>query len=342
MASISPSTNSSASSEATIPRSQAGPLPSKRGEIGFVEGMHVQDAERRTESPVNLPARHPADRDASDTSPIAVPPLAITTNNGSTPSSPVQPVSAASISSTSVTSTENSITKTKKSLLGFLKPDKVPAFGGLRLTTLVVFAIQVLCLGGTVTAWVLISQRLSRMANNEKQMPGGTSSSVFVHVVFLIAVLTQLLFLERRLFRLRAERYSYIHPGEMLPRYRNRSASTDTALAFSPWNRPPLPTYATALAQSGTGTGDVEDHLIAAPPPPAYGNTRGSTLLLTGFLRDSLRAQRPSSGHSQTSQQGRPLSYVSRDGQWEEIQDAERARRLEDTLSQLERPSTRM
>jgi len=120
-------------------------------------------------------------------------------------------------------------------------------------------------------------------------------------------------------------------------------------MGFSPWNRPPLPTYAAALAQSGVGTGDVEDHLIAAPPPPAYGNTRGSTFLLSGFLRDSLRAQRPVSAQTQASQinqpamverSERPISYVSVDEDWEEVQNAERARRLEETLSTLERPAT--
>jgi len=130
-------------------------------------------------------------------------------------------------------------------------------------------------------------------------------------------------------------------------------------MGFAPWNRPPLPTYAAALVDSGYGTGDVEDHLIAAPPPPEYGNTRGSTLILASFLTNGLRnslRRTPSttSQRSQTQQppiterameegegedpRGRPLSYVSRDEEWEEFRDAERARVLEHTLSQLERP----
>jgi len=125
-------------------------------------------------------------------------------------------------------------------------------------------------------------------------------------------------------------------------------------MGFAPWNRPPLPTYATALAQSGVGTGDVEDSAIAIPPPPAYGNTRGSTLLLRGFLRDSLRVtisrgsveadeeghhQRPMSYLSTSSRPERPVSYRSQDEEWEERQNAERALRLAETLERLEEPS---
>ncbi len=104
---------------------------------------------------------------------------------------------------------------------------------------------------------------------------------------------------------------------------------------------PSLPTYAAALAQSGLGTGDVEDNLIAIPPPPAYGNTRGSTLLLRGFLRNSLReavtsrdSQHRMSVFSQRS--SRPVSYHSQDGDAAERSDAARAMRLAETLQQLE------
>jgi hypothetical protein len=329
MASIASSSNSSPSTSQQESRQEAGPLPAKRGEIGYVEG---QDVEERSTSPdTALPARHPADRDAP-----------ATTSNSE--SSPTPSVTAnhtiASPSTSTLVSTNNSTTKKRKRILNFLKPKKVPAFGGLRLTTLLAAICQILLIGGCITGWILAAQRLARDQNGGL----GPSSAIFVHVLFGVTILGQLLFLERRIFRLRAERYTYLHPGQMLPSSRSMGGS-DPSIAFSPWNRPPLPTYAAALAQSGVGTGDVEDHLIAAPPPPAYGNTRGSTMLLAGYLRDSLRAQRPVSGHSQTSQLERgerPLSYVSRDEQWEEIQDAERARRLEETLARLERPGTRL
>lgn len=209
---------------------------------------------------------------------------------------------------------------------------------GFHVTTLVLSIFQLCLLGGTIAGWVLTSQLLAARSSQGSQ----GSSAVFVHVVFGIALLGQLLFLERTTFRLRVQRYGSLHPGEILPTSRRRRGGADPDIAYAPWHRPPVPTYAAALAESGVGTGDVEDHLIAAPPPPAYGNTRGSTLVLAGYLRESLRVQRPLSVHSQMSQPvGRPLSYVSRDDQWEEIQDAERARRLEETLSQLERPYSR-
>ena len=111
-------------------------------------------------------------------------------------------------------------------------------------------------------------------------------------------------------------------------------------MPVAPWLRPPLPTYAAAIASSGVGTGDVEDAEIAQPPPPAYGQTRGSTLILAGFLRNSLRAQareyeddRPST----TSGCGdRPISFVSHDEEWEARRDADRERRIEEALAALE------
>jgi len=310
-------------------RPQAEPLPSKRGEIGFIEGVHAQVAnlELSTEA-AGLPERHPADRDsappaeepAPSESGHPLPPLPLTSSEQNAPSSPT------------------SISKSS-SILGFLRPNK--SIGGVQLITLIIFCIQLLVLGGTVVAWVFLTKIFEHLFSNAGN-GANLSSTIFIHVVFVIAVILQLVFLERRLFRLRAERYSHLHPGEILPRHRTIPLASDTSIAFAPWNRPPLPTYAAALAQSGVGTGDVEDHLIAAPPPPAYGNTRGSTLLLQGYLRDSLRAQRPPSVHSARSlvPDGRPMSYVSSDEEWEEIQDAERARRLEETLDRLEAPQT--
>jgi len=295
-------------------RCQAEPLPSKRGEIGYAEGVHNLDqpwegVPSTDGSP--LRERHPADRDHS-----------------TVPADPVNP----SPPSSSQQYAPPSPRSTAKPL-GFLKHRK--CLGGIQLSTLLIFVAQVLVLGGSITAWVFTTQVLRRMA---RDLPGGQASFMLVHVIFVIVVIGQLLFLERRLFRLRGERYSHLHPGEVLPRHRNIPVHPHTAIAFAPWNRPPLPTYAAALAQSGVGTGDVEDNLIAAPPPPAYGNTRGSTLLLAGYLRESLRAQRPLSATSQTPAPTteRPSSYISGDDQGEAIQGVDRARRIEETLGRLE------
>jgi hypothetical protein len=97
-------------------------------------------------------------------------------------------------------------------------------------------------------------------------------------VFFVVVVLGQLVFLERRVFRLRGERYQHSY-GDVLSRHRRSPSSPDSIISTAPWNRPPLPSYAAVLAQSGVGTGDVEDNLIAIPPPPAYGNVRDNTLL---------------------------------------------------------------
>ncbi|KAF8895615.1 hypothetical protein BD779DRAFT_1609119 [Infundibulicybe gibba] len=285
---------------------EAGPLPSKRGEIGYVEGVHGggSDEGSRT-SDEALPARHPADR-----SPLG-------NEQPSDTNDPSPP------SFTRFHPFHNSNYEKSNMVCHFLAPLRL---WGFHVTTFVLFILQLVLLGGSIAGWVLISQLISKSTSP-------SSSAVFVHVVFGIALLGQLLFLERSIFRLRVQRYGSLHPGEILPTSRRRGGA-DPGIGFAPWHRPPVPTYAAALAESGVGTGDVEDHLIAAPPPPAYGNTR--------YLRESLRAQRPLSVHSQMSQSAsRPLSYVSRDDRWEEVQDAERARRLEDTLSQLERPHSR-
>ncbi|KAK7028850.1 hypothetical protein VNI00_014863 [Paramarasmius palmivorus] len=316
------SSTASSSTTPEEPRPQAGPLPLKRGEIGYREEQHEPVAEEATSEPA-LPARHPADRE--------------NTSSESDNSNATTTTSTDSSSPTPSAST-NSIKK-------FLKPKKI-SYGGIMLSTLLAFVIQLIMIGGTIAAWVVSTLMLNKRKKESQESQGGdtmtqaaVSSTIFIHVVFTIAMLGQLLFLERRVFRLRAERYAHFHPGEILPTSR-RFRNMDPSVGLSPWNRPPLPTYAAALAQSGVGTGDVEDHIIAQPPPPAYGNTRGSTLLLSGFLRNSLRAQRPASETSQT-RSDRPVSYRSTDEEWEVVQDIDRARRLEETLARLERPRSR-
>jgi len=341
MASIASSTAPSSSSHPESPRPQAGPLPTKRGEIGYQEQLHGHHHDsRRISSPMTtpLPARHPADRDAP-------PEENASSSNHATPSSNDNPSSTPSPSSRSSPGGDTSPSVKRNRLFGIFNRKNNATFGGLYLKTLIAFTIQLLVLGGTIAIWVLAGKRLVGRVGSS----GVISSAIFIHVVFAVAAVGQILFIERRIYRMRAERYSYLHPGEILPSSRrlHREFTSDPVIAFSPWNRPPLPTYAAALAQSGVGTGDVEDHLIAAPPPPAYGNTRGSILLLSGFLRDSLRAQRPSSIRSGVSVfqerngNDRPVSYVSRNSTLEFVEDAERARRLDETLARLERPASR-
>ncbi|KII92848.1 hypothetical protein PLICRDRAFT_487384 [Plicaturopsis crispa FD-325 SS-3] len=310
-------------------RPQAGPLPTKQGEIGFQEGVHGQEASADDASAIApMPARHPADRDAIGPESITVPPPAVLS---STPSTVPDPSLSAAPASAPVAETSASSTHStgKRSIISFLRPKRIPSCGGIRLPTLISFVLQLIVIGATIAGWALTAMVLAAnarkdQANNTIQGSfGASSSSIF-----------------RRVFRIRAERYGHLHPGQMLPSHHRRSSqSSDTGMGFAPWHRPPIPTYAAALAQSGHGTGDVEDHLIAAPPPPAYGHTRGSTLILAGFLNENLRAQRPPSEHSVRSTREetgeRPISYMSRDEEWEEICDAERARALESTLSQL-------
>jgi len=310
---------------AESPRPQADPLPSKRGEIGYIEVVEPPtDILLHTLNVHDFPTVYSVYRNhlpqPEAVSDAAIPPAQSEVVLVTCPSSDQLPSTA-------------SITK-PNGLLDLFKPQRPRTFGGLRLDTLVIFAVQLIILGGTVAAWVFASNRLARMAKEKHpshQTPFG-QPTVPMHFIFIVIILVQLVLLERLLFRLRGERYNYIHRdhGEMiLPHHRDTPRSS-MIMAFAPWNQPPLPTYAAALSQSGVATGDVEDHLIAGSPPPAYGNTRGSTPVLSGFPQNCLGRE---SGTST------PLSYVSRDEQSDQVQNSERVRRLEETMDRLEPPS---
>jgi len=273
------------------PRPQADPL--QQGVIGYIEQpptviLHTLNVH-------DPPQRHSVDRNLLSISPDAVIP-------------PAQSEVVTCPSSDQLSSTA-SITK-PNGMLDFFKPQGPPALGGLRLFTLVIFAVQLVLLGGTVTGWVFASKSLAITPEKKFQPPFG---QLAVHIIFIVIVLVQLVLLERLFFRLRGERYNYVHRGETLPRHRDIPRSNMTSI-FAPWNQPPLPTYAAALWESGVATGDVEDYIIAGPPPPAYDNTRGSTFV----LRSSL---------SRESGTGRPQSHVSRDEQRDQV---ERERQLEE------------
>lgn len=108
--------------------------------------------------------------------------------------------------------------------------------------------------------------------------------------------------------------------------------------------------------ESGVGTGDVEDNRIAVPPPPAYGYTRGSTLLLSGFIDPELQEQsrlaREARGERvsratiasvqsiEPSIKSRPRSYITVDSEWDARCDMSRATYLAETLARLEAEET--
>ena len=338
--SVMDSANAVASSSSTTltqeVRLQAGPLPSKRGEIGFIEGIHEQVQEpSQTIDQAPLPARHPADTRV--TTPFQDP------VNEATQPPPSDPFR--------ISSDDSSITDVDKH--SFLRHKRLPIFMGIQATTLVLMGTQLALFIGTVIGWAFAAIALSSNSmsnvpppavspgNTPQDNPGSADAShIFVHVAFALLTLAQLVLIERRVYRVRAERYAFKHPGEMPPSSLRRGHSVSASMPVAPWSRPPLPTYAAALAASGVGTGDVEDAEIAQPPPPAYGQTRGSTLILAGFLRNSLRAQareyEQNRGSTTSRRSDRPISFVSRDEDWEVRRDADRARRIEEALAALE------
>ena len=337
------STNAVASSSSTTltqeVRPQAGHIPSKLGEIGFVEGVHelVQEPSQTIDQ-APLPARHPADT-------LVPTPSQDPVNEAPSPSGTFR---ASTVGS--------SITDLGKH--SFLRHKRLPVFMGIQFATLVLLGAQLALFIGTVIGWVFAAIALSGNstpntpppgadpsingpADNGSTPQGGSNAShIFIHVAFAVLALGQLVLIERRIFRVRAERYAFKHPGEMFPTSLQRGHSANASMPVAPWSRPPLPTYAAALASSGVGTGDVEDVEIAQPPPPAYGQTRGSTLILAGFLRNSLRAQAREYEQNRVStmsvRNDRPISFVSQDEEWEVRRDADRACRIEEALSALE------
>jgi hypothetical protein len=339
MSPVMASANAVASSSTTTltneVRPQAGPIPSKRGEIGFIEGVHehVQNPSPTIDQ-APLPARHPAD-------------TLVTTEFQDPANEAPSP-----LGSFRNPSDRTSVTDTDKH--SFLRHKRLPAFMGIQSTTLIILCTQVALFIGTMIGWVFAAIALSKnntsnvppsppsagSANNNNVPQDGTGTAdayhIFVHVAFAVLTLTQLVLIERRIFRVRAERYAFKHPGEMPRSSLRRGHSVNNSMPVAPWSRPPLPTYAAAIASSGVGTGDVEDAEIAQPPPPAYGQTRGSRLLLAGFLRSSLRAQAREYEQDRVSTTSRPISFVSRDEDWEVRRDADRARRIEEALAALE------
>ena len=234
--------------------------------------------------------------------------------------------------------TNNSVAK---SILAKLKPGSNSTFHGIYVSSILIFVGQIAFFIGTIAGWAVLTSHLSHSSNG--------STQIFLHVAFAIAALTQLVFLERSIFHMRAQRWAHVNgPGLSMHDGDRRASAVN--IGFAPWNRPPLPTYAAALAQSGVGTGDVEDNVIAVPPPPEYGNTRGSTLVLSGLLTDAMREQRAQAraqviARANAGEAGsvrgswmseRPVSYASRDEEWEERRDANRAHALEQTLARLD------
>lgn len=315
-------------------RPQAAPLPQKRGEIGYMEGENTGGHElpSLSEQTSTMPTRHPADTGAvgADTS---------------TASDAGVPLAASVQGASSSTSTAAPAAPEDSDSMTMHKPGNRQQYAGIRISTWIRFFVQLSIVIGTIVGLVLIivlvGNKLSAGAPPTIENPNGAlpsnTAQIFVYIAFGIAILAQLLFLERAVFHMRAERYCFLHPECRMPtRGVLGSRSSAPGMSFAPWNRLPLPTYAAALAQSGHGTGDVEDNIIAVPPPPAYGNTRDSTLVLSATLPNHLRHSRLSHGRISTIPESRPISYMTVDEHWEEGQNVQRAMMLQETLARLE------
>lgn len=337
-------------------RPPADPLPTKRGEIGYRESLNPpvpsnEEPESDVTTPsTSIPARHPADREPPPIS-SEPGPLPIVDAGGNQPVNQSEP--------------------SPRPIFSLFKPRLNKC--GVRTSTIVLLVTQGSLLLFTIALWIVLAKLVLPSTPFGRQMATG----VFIHAAFVVCTLFQAVLLERLVFRYRAERYAMLHPGEIVPDLFNRGEQISTRLALAPWNRPPLPTvslaplailnlemsmmisdhpylsqYAAVLMESGVGTGDVEDNHIAVAPPPAYGHTRGSTLILAGFISSELQEQsrraREARGErssqttvasvesNKTSVTGRPQSYVTVDSEWDARCDMSRATYLAETLARLE------
>jgi len=244
----------------------------------------------------------------------------------------------------------------------------MPYIWGIELPTLIRLAFTIVILVGIIITWALTVVFVSKQSKSPPPRPPGnngdqdgnddtpppnpgsnppfsmTQNAIFIHAGFGILTLILLLLLERAVFIVRAERYAFKHPNANGHR---RRIGVRGGVALAPWNRPPLPTYASAMGY--TGTGDVEDAQIAGPPPPEYGNTRGSTLLLSTYLGGLQPERNVGDGENRAHERvaGRradvevavPERAVSRTSRLSSLsiqEDAGRARRLEQALNALE------
>lgn len=318
--------------EGSTTRPQADPLPTKRGELGYRESLNppapstAESGADATAQQTTLPARHPADRELPSPPPSELEPTSIASASEDESSPEAQPVPRPGLS----------LFRSRA------------AKQGVRTSTIFLLVTQGSLLLLTVSLWVILARLVLPVTGAGRLI----ATSIFVHVTFVVSTLVQIVLLERLFFRYRAERYAMLHPGEVLPDMFNRGEQVSTRLALAPWNRPPLPTYAAVLMESGVGTGDVEDNHIAIVPPPAYGNTRGSTLLLAGFISTEFQQQArlareargerssmttvASTESNKSSDKSRPMSYVTVDSEWNARCDMNRATYLADTLAQLE------
>jgi hypothetical protein len=187
---------------------QAGPLPSKRGEIGFIEGVHTQPPP--SDQPVDqdtLPARHPADR----------PPQLPSSDEAEAP----LPSGSSPVSSDS--SSTNTVDK-----YPCRWRNKLPEFMGIHSMTFLLIFVQLVALCRNYRrmdlrchgiGWPAQCPPPPSPAGAQNLPPPDHSSNIFVNVAFAVVVIAQLIFLERRVYRVRAERYAFKHPGETLPRF---------------------------------------------------------------------------------------------------------------------------
>jgi hypothetical protein len=199
----------------TEERPQAGPLPTKRGEIGYTEAL-LDQTQRATEegsAGPDMPARHPADRDAPPPADAAQPsedPDTLTDVPLNDSASAISHAAAEGSPSTGIPAigstpvADATSTRSKKSIISFLKCRKALKIGGIRFITLVRFIVQCLFIAGGIAAWAVLAKEMASHANKQQSsnsgnggsdssngsndtnpsIAAGATATIFIHVAF--------------------------------------------------------------------------------------------------------------------------------------------------------------
>ena len=140
----------------TEQRPQAGPLPRKRGEIGFRESLHEQgEGPSNPQEPLEIPERHPAD--------TSLPDISQTLSSNDTPQATASEVRPSSPTSPSVRKEQK---KHIFSLVRFRSLFTNSKIGGITLALYFRFFAQIAVMAATLAAWVIIIKKIVRFNRN--------------------------------------------------------------------------------------------------------------------------------------------------------------------------------
>ncbi|KAG8860919.1 hypothetical protein FRB96_003654 [Tulasnella sp. 330] len=161
--------------------------------------------------------------------------------------------------------------------------------GGICNNTISRISYLLLMIGIIAVGWVLSIRAIEASPNSNQspseEDPGNPiSSAVFVYIAFGVCSLALLIVLHHTVQQALVERHTFAHPLDVLPRYNTYEGDGDT---YAPLQTRMRPLWLSGSLREGRAVPvpvvEGDGPAMVGPPPPAYGRTRGSTLLLRGL-----------------------------------------------------------